>query len=157
MSLKLLLSLLFSLLTLPPYIHGFDIISSSISPGKSSQVGSAARLSCRTDSEYKVCKWWSGDHENKKYCNFEKNSTLNKIVQNGCTLKDRIKFDQNHDYNDCTIVLTNIQLSDSGGWTCRMKNRRFSEERVLHLKVLSSLENEGGIYFMNCFFSILLQ
>ena len=157
MSFKLLLYLLFSLLTVPSCLHGFEIINSSISPDKSFQIGSTATLNCRTDSEYKACKWWLGGHENKKYCNFEKKSNLNKIIPNECTLKDRIKVEETHDFNDCTIVLSNIQLSDSGRWTCRMKDRGFSEERMLHLKVLPSKENEGGIYFMNCFFSILLQ
>ena len=145
MTFRLLLSLLFSLLTLPTYFHGFEIISSSISPNKSSQVGSTVRLSCRTDSEYKVCKWWFGHHENKKYCNFEKKSNLNKITPNECTLKGRIKVKETYDFNDCTIVLSNIQISDSGRWTCRMKDWRFSKERILHLNVLSSQENEEGI------------
>ena len=149
MTFRLLLSLPFSLLILPSYIHGFEIINSSISPNKSSQIGSTVTLNCRTDSKYKVCKWWFEGHENKKYCNFEKKSNLNKIIQNECTLRDRIKVEENHDFNDCTIVLSNIQLSDSGRWTCRMKDQRFSEEKTLYLKVLSSPENVEGIISIN--------
>ena len=136
--------------------RGFAIMNSSISPNSISQIGETVSLSCKTDATYKYCSWLFESSENDEYCNFELASLVAYKKLDGCSLKNRVQFRGNQSSNECKIVLLKAQISDSGNWTCKMKESTYFvadedkhfEEKTLHLEIIPSKEENEGINIM---------
>lgn len=82
-----------------------------------------------------------------KYCQFEREGSSPDQRKQKCIHQDRVKFLDDYNSNECKIVLSNIQLSDAGDWTCKMYGggKGNSRTKTLQLDVIFSPERRPGI------------
>ena len=148
---KIYLIFVIGLLNIVKYLHGFEIVNSSILPSPTPKIGSSVTLICRSDSGYEYCNWSFGELKDGKYCRFERKKSSPDSRKQKCAHHDRVQVEADYNAHECKILLSNIRLSDSGDWTCEMYESSYGsaksipKAKTLRLEVISTPYGRSGI------------
>lgn len=132
------------IITFIDQIQAFTIKQTSISPTTPAQVGKTVTLNCQSDSYFEYCDWWHGEWENDKVCKFEWKYSHDAVKRQRCTkLHKRMRFVGDYESHECKVELSNVQLSDSGVWTCRVEEYKTvisgrSIRKTLNLEIVNN-------------------
>ena len=107
----------------------------SILPKETSLIGDTLTLSCQADGYFEYCDWY---HKGR-VCKFEWKRWHSAVRKQSCyrKLRNRMNYIGNYDKHECKVELSNVDVSDSGNWTCQVEGYGFFTRGDIVKKQLS--------------------
>lgn len=100
--------------------------------------GTTVKLSCKADGYFEYCDWYHGS----QVCKFEWKRWHSAVRKQSCSkqLRNRMNYVGHYDEHECKVELKNIDVSDSGNWTCKVEGYGFFTrgdivKNYIHLEV----------------------
>ena len=107
----------------------------SILPKATSLIGDTLTLSCQADEYFEYCDWY----HNGRVCKFEWKRWHSAVRKQSCYRKfrNRMSYVGKYDKHECKVELSNVDVSDSGNWTCQVEGYGFFTRGDIVKKQLS--------------------
>ena len=95
----------------------------SIFPDAPSKLGETITLTCQADGYFEYCDWYHGD----QVCKFEWKRWHSEVRKQTCPpqLKNRMNYVGEYDEHECKVEIKNVEVADSGNWTCIVEGYGF--------------------------------
>ena len=100
--------------------------------------GKTVTLSCKADGYFEYCDWYHGS----QVCKFEWKRWHSAVRKQSCSrkLRNRMNYVGHYDEHECKVELKNVDVSDSGNWTCKVEGYGFFTrgdivKKYIHLDV----------------------